>query len=234
MQTTVSRKIDMQKIGNARAVLLALLLFAVVGCETADDKELKRLQLERMRLETALQSQKLVSEKARSEQEDRTRLALMKAEEERLIREREASLALQRAETERMEREKNDRVREQQAQETLARADQANSFVKSRAEIRVAKIASVLLGADPSVSVSTHDCARSGAAFTAALKVFYKGGISGDALSVTGKLVRNGDGSETFRYDPLPPEILGRLTFIGMPKDKLELFARGDAWLSFD
>ena len=226
------RSMKRSRLSNMAA--FALLAACLVACDSAEDKELKRLQLEKIRLETALQAQRLVSEKAKSEQEDRTRLAQAKAEEDRINRERDAQAALQKAEAERLERERLDRIREQQAQEMRERTERANQYVRSRAESRVAKIASVLLGADPSVSVSAHDCSQSGGPFNATIKVFYKGGISGDSLSVSGKLIRKSDGTEAFRFDPPSPDIIGRLSMIGMPKDKIELLVNGNAWLEFD
>ena len=90
------------------------------------------------------------------------------------------------------------------------------------------------MGADPSASVISHDCQKSGGPFSASVKAYYKGGLSGDSLSITGKLVRRNNGSEYFIYDPMPPEILGRLRIIGMPDDKLKLLADGDAQIEFD
>lgn len=198
------------------AMIIASMLATLPGCESPEEKELRRLQIEKLRLETEMQNQRLAAEKSRQEQEAASRIALMKAE------------------TERLQQQQREEREAQERREELARTDAANAFVGSRADFRVASITGPLLGADPSASVISHDCQKSGGPFNANLKAYYKGGLSGDSLSITGKLVRRENGSEYFVYDPMPPEILGRLRIIGMPDDKLKLLANGDAQIEFD
>ena len=198
------------------AMIIASMLVTLPGCESSEEKELRRLQIERLRLETEMQNQRLAAEKSRQEQEEASRVALMQAE------------------TERLEQQRREEREAQARRESQAQADAINSFVSSRADFRVANITGPLLGADPSASVISHDCQKSGGPFSASVKAYYKGGLSGDSLSITGKLVRRNNGSEYFIYDPMPPEILGRLRIIGMPDDKLKLLADGDAQIEFD
>jgi hypothetical protein len=198
------------------AMIIASMLVTLPGCESSEEKELRRLQIEKLRLETELQNQRLTAEKSRQEQEEASRVALMQAE------------------TERLEQQRREEREAQARRESQAQADAINSFVSSRADFRVANITGPLLGADPSASVISHDCQKSGGPFSASVKAYYKGGLSGDSLSITGKLVRRNNGSEYFIYDPMPPEILGRLRIIGMPDDKLKLLADGDAQIEFD
>jgi hypothetical protein len=198
------------------AMIIASMLATLPGCESTEEKELRRLQIERLRLETEMQNQRLAAEKSRQEQEEASRVALMQAE------------------TERLEQQRREEREAQARRESQAQADAINSFVSSRADFRVANITGPLLGADPSASVISHDCQKSGGPFSASVKAYYKGGLSGDSLSITGKLVRRNNGSEYFIYDPMPPEILGRLRIIGMPDDKLKLLADGDAQIEFD
>lgn len=140
----------------------------------------------------------------------------------------QANLAQQRAEQERLEI-----LAAKKAEEERQRREDAEKFVQARAEYRLAEIIRPLLGSDPSISVISHDCTLAGSSFTATVKVYYRGGISGDSLSVGGKLVRKSDGNEYFQYDQVSPEILGRLAMVGMDEKTLKLMARGEAYLEF-
>ncbi len=198
---------------SALPFIMSVLL--LVACESAEDKEIKRLQLERLRMETQLQTQKLNQEQIRAAKEEEARIAYMKAEAERIEREKQIQLAAEQAE--------RDRVRHQEA----------DRFVSNRAEYRVGEIARPLLAKDPSISVVSHDCQQTNGSFTAIVKINYHGGFSGDSLSVGGKLVRNSEGKEHFQYDPIAPDIIGRLAMIGLPDDKLKLLASGQAFLNW-
>lgn len=205
---------------NARHFLLnlslgLLLSAALSACESNEEKEIRRLQLEKLRLDTQMQNQR------------------MEEEAERRSQERQAQIAAKQAEERRLEQERLERIAAQQAEQERIRHDNANQFVRQRAEYRLAAIVKPLLGNDPSISVINHDCADANGNFNAVVKVHYKGGISGDSLSFGGKLVRRNDGSEYFQYDQVPTDIIGRLTMIGMPEEKLKLLASGNAFLEW-
>lgn len=194
---------------------IALSVLLLIACESAEDKEIKQLQLERLRMETQLQTQKLNEERVRAAKEEDARIAYMKAEAERIEREKQLQIAAEQAERERVQHQEADR------------------FVHNRAEYRVGEIGRPLLAKDPSISVVSHDCQQTNGSFTAIVKISYLGGFSGDSLSVGGKLVRNSDGKEHFQYDPIAPDIIGRLALVGLPDDKLKLLASGQAFLNW-
>lgn len=215
-----------------RIILITSILIS--GCDSAQDKELKRLQVEKLRLETELQNQKLVAEKSQAERDEQERKLAQKMRVEQIEREQAAQIALQEAETKRLQAQQFQEERENREREDRERQYAANNFVKSRADYRVARIVGVLSGTDPSATVISHNCNQSGCNFKAAIRVNYRGGFSGDALSFNGVLTHNSDGSEYFSYDPLPPDIVGRLKFIGVSDEKLSLLINGKAVITFD
>lgn len=145
-----------------------------------------------------------------------------------------AELALKLAEERRLEDERQARLAAQLAEREAERKSNIEQFVKRRAEYRVAAIAKPLLGNDPSISVVSHDCNDPEGTFNAVVKIYYKGGFSGDSLTIGGKLVRRGNGSEYFQYDQVPTDIIGRLAMIGTPEEKLKLLASGNAFLEWN
>ncbi|MBL8386645.1 MAG: hypothetical protein JNK17_00260 [Hydrogenophaga sp.] len=214
---------------------------AASGCESSEEKELKRLQLEKARLEVQLQTQKLNQDKERSEQEERQRKEKAIQEEqqrrERTEQEERAKIALMKAEAERIEREKAQQIAAQQEEERRHRADQADKFVRARAEYRLPQIVRPLMGTDPTISVTSHNCSESGGSFTATTKIGYKGQFSGDSFMVSGKLTRRPNGEEYFQFDPVSAEIIGRLALIAQGDqellEKLRLLAAGKVYLEW-
>lgn len=197
-------------------LLIGLTSLFLTACESSEEKEIRRLQLEKLRLDTQLQNQRLEEEAENRKKAQAAELALKLAEERRL------------------EEERLERIAAQQAEQERVRKSNAEQFVRRRAEYRVAAIAKPLLGNDPSISVVSHDCNDLDCAFNAVVKIYYKGGFSGDSLSIGGKLVRRSNGTEYFQYDQVPTDIIGRLAMIGMPEEKLKLFASGNAFLEWN